>query len=133
MRVDTPEHGPHDHHFGQGATAHPEPHEIGLGTAEQHLLAEPATTHGLLESVHHPEAAALGGHLEVGHLDHDFGDHTVHGLDGLHDSVHHTIGLGFGGDEHHTLHDGLHHDPAHPDPHHDVQHDVQHDIGHLFH
>jgi hypothetical protein len=34
------------------------------------------------------------------------------------------LGLGFEGDEHHSLHEGLH------DAQHDVQHDPQHDVQH---
>ena len=130
MRVDTPEHGPHDHSFGHGAT-HPEQHEVGLGSDQ--VTAHDAihnATHGLFNDIgHEAAAAALGGHVEVGHF--DAGHDPLHGLDGLHDSIHHSIGLGFGGDEHHTLHDGLHHDPQH-DVAHDTHHDVAHDIGHIL-
>ena len=130
MRVDNPGHGPHDHRFGHGAE-HPEPpehHDIGLGV-EQRLESD-AGLHGLLDGVE--SHAHAGGHVEVGHFDHDFhADHGLHGLDGLHDSVHHSIGLGFGGDEHHTLHDGLHHDVEHPDPHHDAANHL-HDLGHII-
>ena len=136
MRVDISgqDHPDHDHEFGTGAH-HPEPHTVGLG-AEAHLT-EPAT-HGLFDQLEshgtHSAAQAVGGHVEIGHFDHDFnGEHALHGLDGLHDSIHNSLGLGFGGDEHHTLHDGLHHDPAH-DAHQPGHDDPQHhDIGHIFH
>ncbi|HEV3226928.1 MAG TPA: hypothetical protein VGZ52_08840, partial [Acidimicrobiales bacterium] len=73
--------------------------------------------------------AAPGGHVEIGQLEHDFNtDHGLHGLDGLHDSVHHSIGLGFEGDQHHTLNESLHHDGPH-----DPAHDTHHDLGDLFH
>jgi hypothetical protein len=46
--------------------------------------------------------------------------------------VQHSIGLGFEGDNHHSLHDGLH--AAHTDPQHPDVHDVHHDgLGDLFH
>jgi len=136
MRVDMSGHGEHDHdhEFGTGAH-HAEPHDVGLG-AEAHLADR--ATHGLFDHLdahgEHAASAALGGHVEIGHFDHDFhGEGTLHGLDGLHDSIHNSLGLGFGGDEHHTLHDGLHHDPAH-DPSHTAHDDPQHhDISHIFH
>jgi hypothetical protein len=133
MRVDNPEEGHHDHGFGQGAVQ-PEHHDIGLGV-EQGIDHDTAS-HGMLDHIGQgAEAAALGGHADIGHLDHDFGHDGLHdGLDGLHDSVHHSIGLGFEGDQHHSLHDGLHdvqHDAAH-DTHHDGA-DLHHDIGGLFH
>ena len=133
MRVDISgqEHPDHDHEFGAGAH-HAEPHDVGLGAEAHH---SEAAAHGLFDQLDaHGASAALGGHVEIGHFDHEFnGEGTLHGLDGLHDSIHHSIGLGFGGDEHHTLHDGLHHDPAH-DPQHAGHDDPQHhDIGHIFH
>jgi hypothetical protein len=132
MRVDKPEHDPHDHGFGKGV-APPELHEVGLGDQQQ-VSHEAGVGHGALDSLGHDHAAAVGGHTEVGHLDHDFsGDHNLTGLDGLHDSVHQSIGLGFAGDQHHSLHEGLHdthHDPHHADPQHDTHHDG---LGDLFH
>jgi len=135
MRVDISgqDHPDHDHEFGTGAH-HAEAHTLGLG-AEVHTSE--AVTHGLFDNLesHDPHgAAALGGHVEVGHFDHDFnGEHALHGLDGLHDSIHNSLGLGFGGDEHHTLHEGLNHDPGHHDPAHDPQHhDIAHDLGHIL-
>lgn len=138
MRVDNnADPGRHDHGFGLGAHA-PEPHEVTLGTEE--LNHPTGTEHGLFDSLGHGAgagtAAALGGHVEIGHLSAD-GTHGLHdGLDGLHDSVHHSLGLGFGGDEHHSLHEGLHeglHESLHADLHnagHDVAHDLAHDPAH---
>ena len=143
MRVDNSDQGKHDHGFGLGAHE-PERHDASLGSEQ--LGHESGTEHGVFDSIgEHP-----GGHVEVGHLAHDFGHDGLHdGLDGLHDSVHHSIGLGFEGDQHHGLHEGLHeslhsglhetghelgHDLAH-DLAHDQQHDVQHHdgLGDLFH
>lgn len=119
MRVDNSEHGQHDHGFGLGAHE-PERHDVSLG-GEQ-LGHEAGTEHGLFDSlgqgVEAGAAAALGGHVEVGHLSQDFGHDGLHeGLDGLHDSVSHSMGLGFGGDQHHSLHESLH----------EAQDDVDHD------
>ena len=148
MRVDNSEHEKHDHGFGLGAHE-PELHDASLG-GEQ-LGHEAGAEHGLFDSLGHGAeagtAAALGGHVEVGHLTHDFGHDGLHdGLDGLHDSVSHSLGLGFEGDQHHSLHEGLHeslhaglHDTQHDVAHdlaHDPQHDVQHHdtgLGDLFH
>jgi hypothetical protein len=127
MRVDKPGHETHDHGFGEVAHL-PEHHDVGLGVDEG--IAHDSTPHGPLDQIsHHAETTALGGHVEIGNLEHDF-DHGLHdGLDGLHDSVHHSLGLGFEADNHHSLHDGLHHEPHH-DAHDAHQHD---DLGGLFH
>jgi hypothetical protein len=149
MRVDNPEHSRHDHGFGLGAHD-PERHDVTLGSEQ--LGHETGSEHGLFDSIGHSTdagvAAALGGHVEVGHLAHDFGHNGLHeGLDGLHDSVSHSLGLGFEGDHHHGLHEGLHeslhaglHDPQHDLAHgllgHDAPHDAQHHdsgLGDLFH
>ena len=154
MRVDNPEHGKHDHGFGLGAHD-PEPHDVAVG-GEQ-IGHEAGGEHGLFDSLGHGAeggtAAAVGGHVESGHLTHDFGHDGLHeGLDGLHDSVSHSLGLGFEGDQHHSLHEGLHeslhdtglhdaglHDAQHDLAHgleHDPQHDPQHHdtgLGDLFH
>jgi hypothetical protein len=139
MRVDNPDQGPHDHSFGSGAHQ-PEPHEIGLIGDQLSHEASAGSEHGLFDSMGHgadAHSGALGGHVEIGVLGHDFGHDGLHdGLDGLHDSVHHSLGLGFEGDTHHSLHEGLHeslhaglHEPQHElvaDVHHDPAHDVQH-------
>ena len=136
MRVDNSEHGEHDHGFGLGAHE-PELHDVAVGGEQVGHGA--GTEHGLFDSLGHGAdaglAAALGGHVEVDPLDHDFGHDGLHeGLDGLHDSVHDSLGLGFDGDEHHSLHEGLH-EGLHDAPH-DAQDDVQHHdagLGDLFH
>ena len=138
MRVDNnADPGRHDHGFGLGAHA-PEPHEVTLGTEE--LNHPTGTEHGLFDSLGHgadagtAAAAALGGHVEIGHLAHDFGHDGLHeGLDGLHDSVSHSLGLGFEGDQHHSLHEGLHeslHAGLHDPQRHDLAHGLGHDVGH---
>lgn len=133
MRVDNnAEPGQHDHGFGLGAHA-PEPHEVTLGDQVNHPTG---AEHGLFDSLGHGAdagtAAALGGHVEIGHLSSDVGHGLHDGLDGLHDSVHHSLGLGFEGDQHHSLHEGLH-ENLHTDLHtvgHDVPHDLAHDPAH---
>lgn len=132
MRVDN-QPGNHDHGFGLGAHE-PEVHEAGL--TDSQLAHDTSTAHGLFDSLGHGATESLGGHVEIGHLSNDFGHDGLHdGLDGLHDSVH-SIGLGFGGDDHHSLHEGLHenlhaglHEPQ-QDLAHDVTHDPQHDVQH---
>ena len=131
MRVDNSQHPHHDHGFGLGARE-PEAHELGVGIGgPEHV--DPSSVHsgGLGELGHLDQVGPehFGGHVEVGHLDHDFGQHHD-GLHGLHDS----IGIGFTGDEHHSLHDTLHeqHDPTHDVQHHDVPAD-HHGLGDLFH
>lgn len=124
MRVDNANPGNPDHGFGLGAHQ-PDPHEVGLTDAQVH---DAASVHGVFDSLGHGATESLGGHVEVGHLGHEVSSNGLHnGLEGLHDSVH-SIGLGFGGDEHHSLHDGLH-DTLH-DGLHDQQHDLGHDIAH---
>jgi len=132
MRVDNVDPGNHDHGFGLGAHQ-PEPHEVGLTEAQLH---DAGSVHGLFDSLGHGATENLGGHVEVGHLGHDVSSNGLHnGLEGLHDSVH-SIGLGFGGDEHHSLHDGLHESSLHDGLHesqdlgHDLTHGVSHDPGH---
>ena len=126
MRVDNPEHN-HDHGFGLGADQS-DTQDVSSGD-------HTAAAHGLFDHLG-ADGADVSSHTVVGHIEHDFGQHHDTGFDGLHDSVH-SIGLGFGGDDHHGLHDTLHdpaNDPAHN--HHVPVEDTHHDIGlgdHLHH
>jgi len=148
MRVDNSDHGRTDRGFGLGAreperpdvTADDERIAHGVGAAAGQTLGErfgqgAEAGQGLLDSIgDDAEAVSFGGHVEVGHLEHDFGHDGLHeGLDGLHDSVSDSVGLGFEGDEHHSLHEslseGLHEDThdSQPDAH---DHDGR--LGDLF-
>ena len=111
--------------FGLGAHD-PEPHESQVELGVDHDVAS-RSTHGLLEHLGDHPTEHFGGHVEVGHLDHDFTEHHD-GLHGLHDSV--GIGLGLG-DDHHALHDALH-DGQHHEPAVDHHHDLG-DLGDQFH
>lgn len=124
MRVDNPGKGNLDHGFGLGAER-PEPQDVSIDEADG------GESDGLFEGFGRIGDAALGGHVEIGRLDHDFGHDGNHeGLDGLHDTVQASFGLGFGDDT--TLQEaGLHDSALHEGGHDEVGLDdgLLHDFG----